>query len=133
MSDIMPTATDSSTLSRTIMRYGIAICWLGVSTVISGCSGGYYVDPAAFTAKRPAASQRFDGSERVSAQAVRRRVQPVSARSNSPEITGTTGRGDEVRPWPNRGTPEWDKLKAEDTDRERRIEQLLRTGVCRGC
>src|SRR5258705_12273537 len=63
MSDIMPTATDSWTLSRTIMRYGIAICWFGVSTVISGCSVGYYVDPAAFTPKRPAHAPPFVGRD----------------------------------------------------------------------
>ena len=38
----------------------------------------------------------------------------------------------ENEPWPDVGTPEWERIHAEQIDQEKRIEQLLRS-ICRGC
>ena len=134
----VPTTSDSPMLSRANLRFRLAICLLSVSALISGCAGGYYVDPAGYVTNRSATSKRIVASERGSAQAVQRsRTRSVeAARPKAPdtvETVATTGRGDELRPWPKRGTPELEKLQAEEAERERRIEQLLRRGVCTGC
>ena len=34
-----------------------------------------------------------------------------------------------MKPWPKRGTPELEKLQAEEAERNRKIEELLRTGT----
>ena len=137
---MVPTVSDSPILSRANLRYGIArcgvaICLLGVSAVVSGCAGGYYVDPADYVTNRPVRAQRIVASERDSALAVQRsRTRLVeAARPKALGTAGTTGRGNELRPWPKRGTAEWDQLQAEEAAREQRIERILRNGVCKGC
>jgi hypothetical protein len=118
------------------MRFALVIILLGTVPVISGCSRGYYVDPADFGARRPAVSERAAAPERTPAQVVRRsRAEPVAtARQDDSEITGTIGSSSsQVSPWPKRGTPEFNRLQAEEAERDRRIDQMLRTGICSGC
>ena len=138
--DMVPAVSDSPNLSRANLRLRIAICLIGVSPFVSGCAGGYYVDPADYLTNRPVTAKRIVASgivasERDSAQPVRRsRTSSVeAARPKAMGTAGTTSRGDELRPWPKRGTPELEKLQAEEAERERRIEHLLRRGVCKGC
>ena len=134
---MVPAVSDSPNLSRANLRLRIAICLVGVSPFVSGCAGGYYVDPADYVANRPVTATRIGivASERDSAPPVQRsRTRLVeAARPKAMGTAGTTSRGDELRPWPKRGTPELEKLQAEEAERERRIEQLLRRGVCTGC
>ena len=61
----------------------------------------------------------------------RRGVEPA-ARNNSGDVTGSIGRPADIRPWPRRGTPEWDQLQAEEIAREQRIKEVL-SSICRGC
>ena len=131
----VPIASGCSTLRGTIIRSVRVICLLGVSAVISGCSYGYYVDLDDYLDKRPAASERVVSAERAPARTARQsEAQPVAAvPSGNSGTTGTSVRGDEIRPWPKRGTPELEKLQAEEAERNRKIEELLRNGVCRGC
>jgi hypothetical protein len=135
----VPVTPDCSTLRGTIMHSARVVCLLGVSAVISGCSFGYYVDPVDYLDKRPAASERVVSVER-SRTARQPEAQPVaavpsgnSATTGAAATASTPARGDETKPWPKRGTPELEKLQAEEAERNRKIEQLLRTGVCRGC
>ena len=140
----VPVTPDCSTLRGTIMHSARVVCLLGVSAVISGCSFGYYVDPVDYLDKRPAASERVVSVERTRT-ARQPEAQPVAAVPSGNSATtgaagtgpaataGTSPRGDEIRPWPKRGTPELEKLPAEAAERNRKIEQLLRTGVRRSC
>jgi hypothetical protein len=123
------------------MRYFLAIFLLGVGTFVTGCSGGYYVDPADFRAKGPAVSGRAVAPARATVRTANRSQSGATSTShsnasemNGREMNGTTGRSsDQIKPWPKRGTAESDLLQAEEADRERRIGRLLRDGICRGC
>jgi hypothetical protein len=57
------------------------------------------------------------------------RTQPA-ALTSADDITGSVARS--IRPWPKRGTAEWDQLQAEELAREQRIKEVL-TSICRGC
>ena len=136
MSTILASKTPDGSASRgTLIGSARVICLLGMSAVISGCSFGYYVDPADYLDKQPTTLERVALADRAPAGTARRtEAQPVAtAPSGSSATTGRPVRGDTMRPWPKRGTPELEKLQAEEAERNRKIEELLRTGVCRGC
>jgi hypothetical protein len=48
------------------------------------------------------------------------------------DITGSIAQSNTIRPWPKRGTPEFDQLQAEELAREQRIKEVL-SSICRGC
>jgi hypothetical protein len=58
-------------------------------------------------------------------------TQPA-ALTDAGEITGSIARSDDIRPWPKRGTAEFDQLQAEELAREQRIKEVL-SSICRGC
>jgi hypothetical protein len=114
------------------MRHGLIIFLFGLSAAISGCSNGYTVDPAQYRTQRLAVSERPVQSAPTARRSQGRPVDVAGAADS--EIVGTTGRSnDEMRPWPKRDTPEWKRLQAEEAERERRIGEMLRSGVCRAC
>jgi len=59
----------------------------------------------------------------------RQRTQPATLTG---DITGSIARSNDIRPWPKRGTPEFDQLQAEELAREQRIKEVL-SSICRGC
>ena len=61
--------------------------------------------------------------------AATQRTQPAAL---TDDITGSIARSNEIRPWPKRGTPEFEQLQAEELARERRIKEVL-SSICRGC
>jgi hypothetical protein len=63
---------------------------------------------------------------------VARRGIESAGRNNPGDVTGSIGRPGEIRPWPRRGTPEWDQLQAEEIAREQRIKEVL-SSICRAC
>src|SRR5215475_697904 len=99
-----------------IPRAALAIVLLGISFIFSACSEGYYVDPAAFRGQRVTVPDHIADTGQRSAPAIRssRRIatgEPVRSR-----ISQTSGSSDVMRPWPRRGTPEFDRLQAEDAE-----------------
>ena len=52
--------------------------------------------------------------------------------TDAAEITGSIARSNDIRPWPKRGTAEFDQLQAEELAREQRIKEVL-SSICRGC
>src|SRR4051812_31207124 len=96
---------------RTMVRYSLACCLLGLP-LVSSCSNGYYIDAADFRAAPTALSGRVVPAERKVAQAVRKlRAQPTTVIPPVvPEFIRTVGHGEELRPWPQRGSPEWDRV-----------------------
>jgi hypothetical protein len=136
MRTILASKTPDGCNSRgTIIRSARTICLLGMGVVISGCSSGYYVDPVDYLGKQPTTRERVVLADRAPSRTARQtEAQPVAtAPSGNSATIGTSVRGDTMRPWPKRGTPELEQLQAEEAERNRKIKELLRTGVCRGC
>ena len=116
--------------------------------IVSGCSNGYYVDQAQ-TSRYSAMAQ--DEPVQV-ARAPRATPEVATVRSNlgreslalanaraggvvlnDAAPTGSINRDGSVgKLWPKRGTVEWDELQAEETARENRISDVMRS-ICRGC
>jgi len=46
--------------------------------------------------------------------------------------TGAVDAPRHMRPWPKRGTPEFEQLQAEEAEREARVKEAIRS-ICRGC
>jgi hypothetical protein len=113
-----------------MIRSATALCLVAAAAVLlSGCSNGHYVNLDDYRGKRVATVV-----EQHSVHASRR-LRPRAATPAEPETTGsigTVGRTRDVAPWPKRGTPEWDRLQAEEREREKRIEQVMHS-ICRGC
>jgi len=116
--------------------------------VLSGCSYRQQVDLAQWREYRSTTETKTaeESSGRVKTRA-------NSAQARSPQTTlsratdavddvqpvGTvgqsSGRIDEpkhMRPWPKRGTPEFEQLHAEEIEQENRIKAAVQS-ICRGC
>jgi hypothetical protein len=107
-----------------MIRFDTALLLIGMGASLCGC------------ASRPEAIR----AEAQQPQRVRHEVPPgpavatprtqPAALTNADDITGSIARS--TRPWPKRGTPEWDQLQAEELAREQRIKEVL-SSICRGC
>jgi len=116
--------------------------------VLSGCSHRQQVDLAQWreyrsatgttTAEelsRPAKTWANSAQARSSqtmtsrATAARDEVESVGTVGRS---TGTTDGPKHMRPWPKRGTPEFEQLQAEEIEQENRVKAAIH-GICRGC
>jgi hypothetical protein len=108
---------------------------LGVALTATGCTGGYYVNSADYRG-RPVPDQQYAQSSRrvVSRSVDRSSDRPSPEESSSDEdLRGTVGRSPDLKPWPKRDTEEWKRMMAEEEARNQRIDNMLRTGICRGC
>jgi len=117
-----------------MMRFSALVGWVVTGVVLAGCSTGSRVDLAQFQRQRlakqeePRLAQRTYGPSRRSATLTAR----ARATQEPVETTGSAGRADDAKPWPKRGTPEWDQVQADEAATERRVEQAIRS-ICRGC
>jgi hypothetical protein len=59
----------------------------------------------------------------------RDQVEPVETVGRS---TGTIDGPKHMRPWPKRGTPEFEQLQAEEIEQENRVKAAIQS-ICRGC
>ena len=115
-----------------MIRFGTALALIGIGAILCGCSSGH---EAMRTELRQQSS--IKGDEVPEPAVARRRIEPA-ARNDSGDLTSSIGRPGEIRPagdirpWPRRGTPEWDQLQAEEIAREQRIKEVL-SSICRGC
>jgi hypothetical protein len=119
-----------------------------VHLVLSGCSHREQVDLAQWRDYRSTAgattgeeSSRPVKARANSAQArspqtmisratdARAEVEPVGTVGRS---TGTVDAPKHMRPWPKRGTPEYEQLQAEEIEQENRIKAAIES-ICRGC
>jgi hypothetical protein len=48
------------------------------------------------------------------------------------QATGTNDGPKHLRPWPKRGTPEFEQLQAEEIEQENRVKAAIGS-ICRGC
>jgi hypothetical protein len=120
-------------------------CLAAIGANLAACSGGYTVDLAELRSRHPTV---VNASAGPSADVHRRRghrdvptatVEPAAGVPSSSASAATVGhRGEDkqwlnaAKPWPSRGTPEWDQMQADEAERERKTEQAMRS-ICRGC
>ena len=110
-----------------MIRSGLAIVLIGASAMLSGCAAGYYVNLAELP-QRPTLGDRTPA--RVAARQALRASVPASTSDSG--TTGSIARASAIRPWPKRGTAEWNQIQKDEAEREKRIAETLRS-ICRGC
>jgi len=107
-----------------MIRFDTALLLIGMGASLCGCASRH--EAIATEVQQPLRVSHEVSPE--PAAATPRTPPPVPP--NAGDITGSTGRSS--RPWPKRGTPEWDELQAEELAREQRIKEVL-SSICRGC
>jgi hypothetical protein len=107
-----------------MIRFGNALLLIGMGASLCGCASRQ-------GAIRAEVQQSQQGTHEVSpapAMATRR-TQPAAP---TDDITASIARPNDIRPWPKRGTAEFDQLQAEELAREQRIKEVM-SSICRGC
>jgi hypothetical protein len=133
---------------RLCIPVGLTIATL----ILPGCANRQQVDLSQWRDYRPETREESTSRTKVTMRseevpgaksagtkvAMRSQVTP-GAKSDVVESTGTVGRAtgtvdgpSHMRPWPKRGTPEFEQLQAEEAEREARIRDAIRS-ICRGC
>src|SRR5262245_55553844 len=107
-----------------MIRFGTALALIGIGAILCSCSSRQETVRAEFRQQPPIK----DGDVHAVA---RRGIEPAG-QNNPGDVTSSVRRTSEIRPWPKRGTPEWDQLQAEEIAREQRIKDVL-TSICRSC
>ena len=119
-----------------------------VHFVISGCSYRQQVDLSQWREYRGTTEiiSAKESSRPLKARAnlayVRLPKTMMSRATDTGEVVQSVeaaGRGREtndglkdIRPWPKRGTPEFEKLQAEEVEQENRVKAAIQS-ICRGC
>jgi hypothetical protein len=118
-----------------MIRFRTVLLLIGIGASLCGCASRHEAMRAE-AQLRAEAQQRADAQEpqrvkQVSPEPVvaTQRAQPAALTG---DITGSIARSNDIRPWPKRGTPEFDQLQAEELAREQRIKEVL-SSICRGC
>jgi hypothetical protein len=108
-----------------MIRFGKALALIGVGALLCSCSSRHD------TIHTELRQQPIKHSDAPKYAVAPRGIEPA-ARNNLGDVTSSIGRTSEIRPWPKRGTPEWDQLQAEEIAREQRIKDVLGS-ICRSC
>ena len=133
---------------RLCILVGLSIATL----ILPGCANRQQVDLSQWRDYRP--DTREESTQRTKVTTRSEEVPPAKsagtkvamrsqatpgAKSDVMESIDTIGRGTgtvdgprHMRPWPKRGTPEFEQLRAEEAEREARIKDAIRS-ICRGC
>jgi len=109
-----------------MIRFGKALALIGAAAFLCSCSSRH--DAVHAELRQPPRIKDDD----VPKYAVARRGIEPAGRNDLGDATSSIGRTGDIRPWPKRGTPEWDQLQAEEIAREQRIKDVL-SSICRGC
>jgi len=109
-----------------MIRFGTLLLLIGLGVGLCGCGSRY----EALRAEAPQV-QRVKHDVSPEPAVATQSVQPA-ALTDAGDITGSIARSKDIRPWPKRGTPEFDQLQAEELAREQRIKEVLGS-ICRGC
>ena len=133
---------------RVCIPVGLTIATL----ILPGCANRQQVDLSQWRDYRPDTreelpprtkvtmrSQEVPGAKSAGTKVAVRSQDAPAAKSDVVESVGTVGRANgtvdgprHMRPWPKRGTPEFEQLQAEEAEREARIRDAIRS-ICRGC
>ena|SRR3977135_3293680 len=107
-----------------MIRFCTVLLLIGVGASLCGCASRHEAMRA--EVQQP---QRVKNDVSPEPAVATQRTQPAALTG---DITGSIARSNDIRPWPKRGTPEFDQLQAEELAREQRIKEVLRS-ICRGC
>jgi hypothetical protein len=124
-----------------MVRLLVTVWLMLASALLSGCSSGQQPDWSQWREYRPAPGEESSPPIKRSSrsqQAASATAQAIPVLGD-PESTGTVGRtagpsaqARDIRPWPKRGTPEWEQLQAEEAQSEKRVRDAIGS-ICRGC
>jgi outer membrane murein-binding lipoprotein Lpp len=104
--------------------------------VLSGCSNRQQVDLTQWRDYRATTAASAKPSQVRSPQAM---ISHATEAHAEVESVGTVGRSTgtidgpkHLRPWPKKGTPEFEQLQAEEIEQENRAKAAIHS-ICRGC
>jgi len=106
------------------MLVGLALS----SLILSGCSSAPNVDATQWRPYRLTTAD--DPPRRVRRAAPSPEARTIQAAGG--HDAGTIGGASSLKPWPRRGTREWDELQAQEAEQENRVSAAIRS-ICRGC
>jgi|SRR5215475_1852922 hypothetical protein len=127
-----------------MVRFCLPAGLMLVHLLLSGCSNRQQVDLTQWREYRPTTAEELPRPAKGSANLSQARsrqamISRVSDAHAELESVGTVGRATEtidgpknLRPWPKRGTPEYEQLQAEEIERENRAKAAIHS-ICRGC
>ena len=135
-----------------MIRFSIPVGLTIATLTLPGCANRQQVDLSQWRDYRPDTREESTSRTKVTVQSegvsgvksagtkvAMRSQETPSVKSDVTESVGTVGRAAgpvdgprHMRPWPKRGTPEFEQLQAEDAEREARIKDAIRS-ICRGC
>jgi len=121
-----------------MVRFCVPAAMMVAHLVLSGCSYRQQVDLAQWREYRNATGtttaeelSRPPKTRANSAQA--RSSQAMISRASDPRNeVDSVGTPKHMRPWPDRGTPEFEQLQAEEIQQENRVKAAIHN-ICRGC
>jgi hypothetical protein len=111
-----------------MIRFGKTLVLIGFGALLCSCSSRHDTIHAEFRQQPPIK----DGPKYA---VTRQGIEPAGRNNlgdNLGDITSSIGPTSNIRPWPKRGTPEWDQIQSEEIAREQRIKDVL-SSICRGC
>jgi hypothetical protein len=109
-----------------MIRFGNVLLLIGLGASLCGCGSRYEAVRA-----QVQQLQRVNHEPSPERPVATQRTQPA-ALTTAGDATGSIVRSNDSRPWPKRGTPEYDQLQAEEVAREQRIKEVL-SSICSGC
>ena len=135
----------------------LAVVGLAIATLIlPGCANRQQVDLSQWRDYRPDTREELPSRTKVTVRsqeapsanpagtkvAMRSQGSPNARSATSSDViesvgtvglaAGTDDRPRHMRPWPKRGTPEYEQLQAEEAEREAKVKEAIRS-ICRGC
>ena len=127
-----------------MVRFCVPVGLMLAHLVLFGCSNRQQVDLTQWRDYRPTTAEELSRPVKASANPsqVRSRQAMISRVTDAEaevESVGTVGRATgaidgprHLRPWPKRGTPEYERLQAEESEQENRAKAAIHS-ICRGC
>jgi outer membrane murein-binding lipoprotein Lpp len=127
-----------------MVRFCVLAGLMLAQLVVSGCSNRQQVDLTQWRDYRATTAEELSRPVKASAnpsqvrsrQAMTSRATEAHAEVESVgavgRATGTMDGPRHLRPWPKRGTPEYEQLQAEEIEQENRVRAAIQS-ICRGC
>jgi hypothetical protein len=115
-----------------MMRLLVPIALTLAGGLVSGCSGGYHVDAAQYRQSQVATADVQPRRTTVAAPAPVPAPLTRTVGAGLIQNDGTVGDATQIRPWPKRGTPEYERLQAQESEQEKRVKDAVNS-ICRGC
>jgi len=126
-----------------MVRFCVPAGLLLVHLVLTGCSNRQQVDLTQWRDYRATPAEKWSRPVKSVKPPQGQSAQVVNSRRidahDELESVGTIGRATgtidgpkQLRPWPKRGTPEYEQLQADEIEQENRVNAAIHN-ICRGC